>query len=145
VNRRGALRALISSLFANTGKLQSQPQQNRKVENLVLEKFKLPFYPPLARQTGVQGKATATLNVAADGSVASVTDVISHPILKDAFEGALKEWRFDPGEVHDRKLKVEFLFSLKGRRDERIVNYNVSATLPAYFEIEVNPAPNVYS
>lgn len=130
----------------NESATPGQPQAKSQIAGAcILRSFRMPFYPTVARELGLQGKTTAVLHIAPDGTVISVTDVISHPLFHTAVVDPLKEWRFEPSEVQERELKVEFTFALKGDRDEKCLNYRVSGTMPSHFEIETNPFPNVYS
>jgi TonB family protein len=145
INRRSVLAALISSLcFFRGSELNSRQRDEESKQNCIVRKFTAPFYPPAARQIGIEGKVTAVAHIARNGTVSAVTDFDGHVLFQSAVEGALKEWQFqapnDQGQI-----QITFQFVFKGTRDEKVLNYKVSGTLPSYIEIEVNPFPNTYS
>lgn len=92
-----------------------------------------PIYPPLARQTRIQGDVL--LKIVADGE--SVRDAVAetgHPLLRTAAEDNAKTWKFAPhtaGTFH-----VTFRFKL--------VDDNVNVEFlesPAIVEIVASPPP----
>ena len=145
VNRRSVLAALVSSLCVFRGsELKSRRRDEGLKQNCILRKFTAPFYPPAARQLGLEGKVTAVARIARDGSVSAITDFDGHVLFQPAVEGALKEWQFQAPNDQEQ-IKITFHFVFKGKRDEKVLSYKVSGTLASYMEIEVNPFPNTYS
>lgn len=140
-HRRSFLAALISSFLA----CRASGQDAQTDKTYTLRKFTSPFYPPLARQTGIEGKAAAVAHIAPDGSVSAVTDYDGHGIFQSAVVDALKDWQFQNMDGQEGQIRITFQFAFKGVRDQRVLHFKVSANLPSYFEIEVNPAPNTYS
>ena len=62
----------------------------RKVEKRVA-----PAYPALARQLRLSGTVKMVVLIAADGKVKSVRTTGGHPILVEAAEGTVKQWKFE--------------------------------------------------
>ena len=77
--------------------------------------------------------------------MSAITDFNGHAVFESAVTDALKEWQFQSLDGQEGEIQVTFQFTFKGVRDERVLNYRVSGTLPSNFEIEVNPFPNTYS
>ncbi len=151
MNRRTALAALISSFSSVCMSRSRSERANPQAEGLqkstryALKKFTVPFYPPLARQINLEGKATVLAHISVDGRVSSVTHVDSHPLFHAAVVEAVEKWEFEAPDHQGEPLPVTIQFTLKGNRDERILNYKVSGALPDYFKIEANPFPNLNS
>jgi len=140
VNRRSVLAALVSSvcLFRSSAPNSHQRADEPK-QKYTLRKFTAPFYPVMARQVGIEGKAALVAHLSKEGRVSAVTNVSGNPLFQSAVSEAVKEWRFDRLIDEVGQLTITFQFLLKGEPDQRIVNYKVSGTLPDYFEIEANP------
>ncbi len=70
-----------------------------------------PQYPNLARSMKIQGTVKADVLVAPNGTVKSVEIKGGHPLLVQAAQNALHEWRWDPAprETHEA---VELKFTL---------------------------------
>ena len=78
---------------------------------LHLMRFVAPAYPALARTGRMQGKVTATIHINGDGSVASTTIKMAHPVLHRYVESALSQWKFEPvGEETTLDVVVNFRF-----------------------------------
>ena len=151
MNRRTLFASVVSSLcvFRVSGFGSNQPLQQsekeQKTRNYTLRKFTAPFYPLFARQAGIEGKTTAVVHIATDGSVTSVSEIDGHPVFAEVVSNALKEWQFDALSEQLGQIQITFQFRLRGVRDQRILNYKVSGALPTSFEVEVNPFPDINS
>jgi TonB family protein len=77
----------------------------RKVNHRIM-----PDYPPVARQMNITGKVKIQAVVEADGHVKSTHAVGGSPLLIQAAERALKEWKFEPGPKETTEV-VEFDFT----------------------------------
>ncbi len=56
-----------------------------------------PVYPELARRMNVAGKVKIEVVIAGDGHVKSTRVVGGHPLLVQACQEAVKDWKFMPG------------------------------------------------
>jgi TonB family protein len=93
---------LMGSLgFAQSG---TTDEGKRKVKTRVS-----PVYPELARRMNVAGKVKIEVVVTPDGHVKSARVVGGHPLLVQACEDAVKEWRFMPANEETTQV-VEFEF-----------------------------------
>ena len=72
-------------------------------EALVLPK---PPYPPLAKQTRVQGRVNVQVLIDEKGNVVSATPVSGHPLLIHAAKAAAFQARFSPTMLGDQPVKV---------------------------------------
>jgi TonB family protein len=98
----GATVLLGASGFAQTG---STDEGKRKVKSRVA-----PSYPELAKRMSVTGKVKIEVIIAPDGHVKSTRAVGGHPLLVQACQDAVKEWKFFPAPEESTQI-VEFDFT----------------------------------
>jgi TonB family protein len=67
-----------------------------------------PQYPELARKMNVTGSVKLELVVAANGQVKSVKPLGGHPLLIDAAQNAVKQWRYEPGAEGTEVVEIRF-------------------------------------
>ncbi len=98
------LLALIS--FApNHAAAQEVTASNRKIAVKVV-----PEYPALARSMKIQGIVRADVLVAPNGKVTSVEVKGGHPLLAQAAQDALRQWKWEPAS-HETHETVELHFN----------------------------------
>ena len=68
-----------------------------------------PVYPEIARHMNVAGKVKIEVIITPDGKVRSTRVVGGHPLLVQACQDAVKEWKFFPGP-EETVQTVEFDF-----------------------------------
>lgn len=68
-----------------------------------------PAYPELARRMNVTGKVKIEVIVTPDGHVRSTRVVGGHPLLVQACQDSVKEWKFFPAAEETTQI-VEFDF-----------------------------------
>lgn len=90
-----------ASGFAQTG---STDESKRKVKTKTA-----PLYPELARRMNVSGKVKIEVVITPDGRVKSTRIVGGHPLLVQACQDAVKEWKFVPAPEETTQV-VEFEF-----------------------------------
>jgi len=66
-----------------------------------------PVYPPLARQTRIQGTVAVNVIVRKDGTVEVQNVGAGHPLLIQAAVDALKQWRYEPTTVNGEPVDIE--------------------------------------
>lgn len=86
----------------------STDEAKRKVKTKVA-----PVYPELARRMNVTGKVKIEVVVAPDGRVKSTRVVGGHPLLVQACQDALKDWKFVAASEESTQI-VEFDFQGPG-------------------------------
>ena len=96
-----AVMVLGTASFAQTG---TTDEGKRKVKTRVS-----PAYPDLAKRMNVIGKVKIEVVIAPDGHVKSTRVVGGHPLLVQACQDAVKEWKFAPGNEESTQV-VEFDF-----------------------------------
>ncbi len=90
-----------ASGFAQSG---STDESKRKVKTKVA-----PIYPELARRMNVGGKVKIEVVISPDGHVKTTRVVGGHPLLVQACQDAVKEWKFAPAPEETTQI-VEFEF-----------------------------------
>jgi TonB family protein len=91
-----------AALSAQNG---SADESKRKVKSKVA-----PVYPELAKRMSVGGKVKIEVVVTPDGHVRSTRVIGGHPLLVQACQDAVKEWKFLPAS-DETILIVEFSFT----------------------------------
>ena len=87
--------------FAQSG---STDESKRKVKTKTA-----PMYPELAKRMNVSGKVKIEVVITPDGRVKSTRVVGGHPLLVQACQDAVKEWKFAPAPEESTQV-VEFEF-----------------------------------
>jgi TonB family protein len=92
---------VISLSFAQQSTVE---EGKRKVRTKVL-----PAVPELARRMNITGKVKIEVVIASDGHVKSSRAMGGHPVLVQACQDAVKEWKFEPAPEETTQV-VEFDF-----------------------------------
>ena len=82
----------------------STDEGKRKVKSKTL-----PAYPELAKRMNVSGRVKIEVIITPDGKVRSTRVIGGHPLLVQACQDALKEWKFMPASEETTQV-VEFDF-----------------------------------
>ena len=98
----GAL--LILSGVVGRAQTGTTDESRRKAKTKVA-----PVYPELARRMNVAGKVKIEVVISPDGHVKTTRVVGGHPLLVQACQDAVKEWRFAPAAEETTQI-VEFEF-----------------------------------
>lgn len=95
--------AILSGVsgFAQTG---TTDESKRKVKSKTA-----PVYPELAKRMNVAGKVKIEVVISPDGHVKTTRVVGGHPLLVQACQDAVKEWKFVPAPEETTQI-VEFEF-----------------------------------
>lgn len=99
------LSAFILIFVSGQAFAQESPDNVRKVLTRVA-----PQYPSLARSMNIRGSVKAVVTVAPNGSVKSVEVRGGHPVLADAAQHALLQWKFQ-AESHETSEVIEIRFA----------------------------------
>jgi TonB family protein len=85
---------------------QTEPagEGKRKVKSKVA-----PVYPELARRMNIAGKVKIEVTISPDGRVKSSRAIGGHPLLVQACQEAVKEWKFATAPEESTQI-VEFDF-----------------------------------
>jgi TonB family protein len=67
-----------------------------------------PRYPDVARRMNLSGTVKVVAVVAADGKVKKVQPVGGSPVLVQAAESAVSQWKFAPGAESNETIELHF-------------------------------------
>ena len=67
-----------------------------------------PQYPELARKMNITGAVRLELLVAPNGQVKAVKTLGGHPLLIDAAQSAVKQWKYEPGQEGTEVVEIRF-------------------------------------
>jgi TonB family protein len=95
---------LASGLLLASASAQTDTEGGRKVKSKVA-----PTYPDIAKRMSVTGKVKIEIIITPDGRVRSTRVVGGHPLLVQACQDAVKEWKFFPAPEETTQV-VEFDF-----------------------------------
>jgi TonB family protein len=70
----------------------------------------MPQYPGLARSMRIEGTVRADVLVAASGKVTAIEVKGGHPLLVQAAQDALHQWKWEPA-AHESHINVELKFT----------------------------------
>jgi TonB family protein len=96
--------ALAFSIILLIFPAQGQSQENRKLIKKVD-----PVYPDLARKMNMTGTVKVEITIGADGGVKDVRTLGGNPVLVQAVEEAVKQWKYASGPAETKKA-LEFKF-----------------------------------
>ncbi len=104
--RVGLTAAAVLILSGVSGRAQTgnTDESKRKVKTRVA-----PVYPELARRMNVAGKVKIEVVISPDGRVKTTRVVGGHPLLVQACQDAVKEWKFAAAPEETTQI-VEFEF-----------------------------------
>jgi len=95
---------------------QSRIRQGGNVQAAKLINRVQPSYPPLARQTRIQGTVRLHAIIGKDGAVKELTLESGHPLLVQAALDAVRQWRYQPtllnGEPVEVDTTIDVIFTL---------------------------------
>jgi TonB family protein len=69
-----------------------------------------PSYPALARKMSIKGAVKLEVVVEPDGSVKSITATGGHPLLVQAAQDAIRQWKWQPAS-HETLESIEVRFN----------------------------------
>ena len=105
--RKLAVAATAALVFSGASALAQSgttDESKRKVKTKTA-----PMYPELAKRMNVSGKVKIEVVITPDGRVKSTRVVGGHPLLVQACQDAVKEWKFGPAPEESTQV-VEFEF-----------------------------------
>jgi len=71
-----------------------------------------PAYPPLAKQTKVQGVVTIDAVIDTEGNVVEMRVVSGHPLLISAALESVKQWKYEPTYLNDQPIAVQLIVTV---------------------------------
>jgi protein TonB len=76
-----------------------------------------PVYPPLAKQTKVQGIVSIDAVIDTEGNVVEMRVVSGHPLLISAALDAVKNWKYEPTYLNDQAIAVQLIVTVTFQLD----------------------------
>jgi len=104
---RISVAAAAAALFT-TGFVLAQQSSSDESKRKVKSKTP-PAYPELAKRMNVSGKVKIEVIITPDGKVRSTRVIGGHPLLVQACQDAVKEWKFFPASEETTQV-IEFDF-----------------------------------
>ncbi|HWY22586.1 MAG TPA: energy transducer TonB [Candidatus Acidoferrum sp.] len=107
-NRIAVALFVLLSIFAfatSYAAAQESSESARKILTRVA-----PQYPSLARSMNIKGSVRAVALVAPNGTVKSVEVKGGHPVLAEAAQNALRQWKFEPASRETYEI-IEIRFA----------------------------------
>jgi len=104
--RYAILSALICFCCACTLSV-AQSQQTSNEGRKLVRKVE-PRYPEIARKMNLGGTVKVVATVASDGNVKKVEPLGGSPILVEAAESAVSQWKFAPGGESKETVELRF-------------------------------------
>jgi len=71
-----------------------------------------PAYPPLARQSHIQGNVLIDAVIDTDGNVVEMNLVSGHPLLVPAALEAVRHWKYEPTYLNDQAVPVQLIVTV---------------------------------
>ncbi len=99
---------LLFSILAFTHGYASAQESSESVRKILTRVA--PQYPSLARSMNIKGSVRAVALVAPNGTVKSVEVKGGHPVLAEAAQNALRQWKFEPAS-HETYEIIEIRFA----------------------------------
>jgi protein TonB len=66
-----------------------------------------PVYPPLARQTRIQGTVRLHTIIGTDGTIEQLEVMSGHPLLIQSALDAVRKWRYAPTTLNGQPVQVD--------------------------------------
>jgi protein TonB len=82
------------------------PAVSRMMEGNLVHRVQ-PDYPPLARQTRVQGQVVLRAMISREGAIENLQVLSGHPMLIPAAVNAVRQWRYRPYVLNGEPVEVE--------------------------------------
>jgi protein TonB len=71
-----------------------------------------PEYPPIARQSLVQGKVRLRVTIGRDGKVKAISVISGHPLLIKASIDAVAQWEYKPLLINEKAVETETIITV---------------------------------
>lgn len=78
-----------------------------------------PNYPPLARQTRIQGDVVLDAVIDTEGNVVQLQVVSGHALLIQAALEAVKQWKYEPTYLNEQAIPVQLIVNVTFRLEQQ--------------------------
>jgi protein TonB len=108
MGRRFPVAVLLAALMLNVSPISSPAQGASEGSRKIVSRVN-PQYPSMARSMNIRGSVKIEALVAPNGTVKSVDVKGGHPLLAQAAQNAIREWKFEPAPRETREtIEVKF-------------------------------------
>jgi len=76
----------------------------------------LPAYPPIARETGIEGDVVVDTTIDSTGKVTEMKVISGPPVLRQSALDALRQWKYAPSMLNGQPIPVQMTVTLKFHR-----------------------------
>lgn len=105
---RIALVCLIGLACASFTALHCQGQEVSSGNARKVVRSVAPVYPLIAKRMGLSGTVRVMAFVAPDGTVKKVQPVGGSPVLIEAAQSAVSQWKYAPGAESQETIEIHF-------------------------------------
>lgn len=105
--RNAVLLIWIVLTFGWVGVAQDSPAASNEAGRKIIRKID-PRYPDLARKMNLHGTVKVVAVVATDGNVRKVETLGGSPLLVEAAQSAISQWKFSPGAESREVVELHF-------------------------------------
>lgn len=105
--RNAVMLVLIVFSCGFVGRAQNSQSSNSEAGRKVVRKVE-PRYPDLARKMHLGGTVKVVAVIASDGNVKKVEPLGGSPLLVEAAQSAISQWKFSPGEDSRETVELHF-------------------------------------
>jgi TonB family protein len=109
MKNRIALSLPVLLFFAACVPSQSPAQQSSETVRNVVSQV-APQYPSLARSMNIRGSVRVEVSVAPNGTVKTLEVRGGHPVLVEAAQSAVRQWKWEPA-LHETRETSELRFN----------------------------------
>lgn len=111
----GVVASILGSIRGNAPTVVAMPKPNTRsgpvrvggrVAEANLIRRVQPMYPPLAKSARVQGTVEFTATISKDGSIENLRLIRGHPLLVNAAQEAVLQWRYRPTLLNGQPVEV---------------------------------------
>jgi len=100
-------------------------------------------YPPLGRQTRIEGVAKLYVVIEKTGAVGEVSILSGHPLLSGAAQSSVRSWKFEPLATGPVDFELTYEFALRDKASEH-ADEEITFDTPNHVRIVSNP-PIIYT
>lgn len=96
----------VAAMPAPPPPVASHVRVSRMMEGNLIRRID-PAYPAMAKMARVQGQVVLAAVISREGTIENVKVLAGHPLLVQAAEAAVKQWRYRPYLLNDQPVEVE--------------------------------------
>jgi len=98
--------ASLGASYVDTGRPPLRIRVGKNLQEAHLLQHVPPIYPPLAKESGIQGTVVLEVTIDRSGGVAGLQVTSGHPQLNEAALAAVRQWRYQAPLLNDQPVEV---------------------------------------